>query len=152
MLDASISSAGEESHTSSELEEASEAPNAQSTMQHVLAMIESGNEADRSKFDPDADEEEHYNKCDHTFDNEIIGAVLAEVEPFYEYDDYDFIDHNDEQFEDIYNMWCDRGPMAHEKAELEFKFFTGSDFPRNVCGYNPNPEKVHADVSREKKR
>ena len=34
-LDASVSSAGEESHTSSESEEANEAPNAQSTMDHI---------------------------------------------------------------------------------------------------------------------
>ena len=55
-LDASVSSAGDES------EEASEAPNAQSTMEYVLALIESGHEADESIFDPDADEEENYNE------------------------------------------------------------------------------------------
>ena len=82
----------------------------------------------------------------------IIGAVLAQVEPSYKDDDYDFINYNDEQLKCIYNMWCDGGPMAHEKAELEFEFFTGSDFPGNVCGYNPNPERVHQAVSREKKR
>ena len=38
-LDASISSTGEESYTSSDSEVASEAPNAQSTMEHVLALI-----------------------------------------------------------------------------------------------------------------
>ena len=44
--------------------------------------------------------------------------------------------------------------MAHEKAEheFEFEFFTGSDFPRNVCGYNPNPERIYTAVSREQKR
>ena len=37
-IDASVSSAGEESHTSSE-SETSEAPNAQSTMEHVLVLM-----------------------------------------------------------------------------------------------------------------
>ena len=95
-LDASVSSAGKESHTSSESEKAGEALDAQSTMEHVLAMVESGLEADGSKFDPDADEEEYYNECDRAFDDKIIGAVLAQVEPSYEDDDYDFINHNDE--------------------------------------------------------
>ena len=74
--------------------------------------------------------------------------MLAQVEPSYEEEDYDFINHNDERFEDIHNMWCDGGPMAHEKAELEVEFFTGSDFPGNICRYNPNPERVHASVRR----
>ena len=121
-LDASFSSAGEESHTLSESEEASVAPNTQSIMEHILAIIESGHEADGSKFDPDADVEEYYNECDHAFDDKIIGAVLAQVEPSYEEDNYDFIDHNYERFKDIYNMWCDGGPMAHEKAELNLNY------------------------------
>ena len=121
-------------------------------MEHVLALIESGHETDESMFDLEADEEEYYNEFYRAFDNEIIGAVLAQVEPSYEDDDYDFIDHNDEQFKDIYNMWCDGGPMAHKKAELEFEFFTGSAFPGKVCGYNSNPKKVHPAVLREKKR
>ena len=57
---------------------------------------------------------------------------MAEVEPSYEDNDYDFIDHNDEQFKEIFNMWCNGGPMAHKKAELEFEFFTGRDFLGNV--------------------
>ena len=58
-------------------------------------------------FDPDADEEEYYNKCDHAIDNKIIGAVMAQIEPSCEDDDYDLVDHNDEQFKPIYNMWCE---------------------------------------------
>ena len=42
--------------------------------------------------------------------------------------------------------------MPNKKAELEGGFFTGSDFPRNICRFNPNPERVHATVLREKKR
>ena len=37
------------------------------------------------------------------FYNGIVGVVLAQTESSYE-DDYDSIDHNDEQFEPIYNM------------------------------------------------
>ena len=110
-------------------------------MEHVLALIESGRDVDGTMFNPDADEEEYCNECDRAFDNKIVGAVLAQTEPSYEDEDYDFIDHNDEQFKPIYNMWCDGGPMPHEKTELEGEFFTGSDFPGNICGFNLNPKK-----------
>ena len=73
-------------------------------MEHVLALIESKHEVYGSMFDPDADEEEYYNECDRAFDNEIVGAMLAQIEPSYEDDDYDFIDHNHEKFKPIYNM------------------------------------------------
>ena len=49
-------------------------------------------------------------------------------------------------------MWRDGGPMAHKKAELEIKFFTGSDFLGNIYGNNSYPERVHVSVSRGKKR
>ena len=116
-----------------------------------MAWIESRHDADGSIFDPDADEEEYYNECDHAFDNEIIGAVMAQTELSYEDDDYDFINHNAERFKPIYNMWCNDGPMPHEKAELEGELFTCSDFQGNICGYNPNPKRVHFIVLREKK-
>ena len=45
----------EESNVSSELEDANSSPDGQETMEHVLAMVKSEQEADR--FDPDADEE-----------------------------------------------------------------------------------------------
>ena len=77
---------------------------------------------------------------------------MAQTEPSYEDDDYDSINHNDECFKPIYNMWCDGSPMPHEKAELEGEFFTGSDFPGNICGFNPNLERVYATVLREKKK
>ena len=73
-------------------------------MEHVLALIESRHDADGTMFDPDADEEEHYNECDHAFDNEIVGAVMAQTEPSYEDDDCGFINHNDERFKPIYNI------------------------------------------------
>ena len=120
-------------------------------MEYVLALIESGYDADITIFDPDVDEEEYYNECDHAFDNKIVGAVMVQTEPSYEDDDYDFID-NYECFKPIYNMWCDGISMLHKKVELEGEFFTGSDFPGNICGYNPNPELVYVTVLREKKR
>ena len=79
-------------------------------------------------FNPDADKEEYYNECDRAFDNEIVGAVMAQTEPSHVDVDYDFIDHNDERFNPIYNMWYDGDPMPDEQAELEDEFFTGSDF------------------------
>ena len=89
-------------------------------MDHVLAMAESGRHIDGSEFDPDPDEEEYFNECDHDFEDEIIGAVVTEVELSYEDDDYKWINHKDERFEDVVNMWCDCGdgrPMAREEAE-----------------------------------
>ena len=104
-------------------------------------------------FNPDADEEEYYNERDRAFDNEIVGVVMAQKEPSCEDDDYDFVNYNDERFSPMYNMWCHSSPiMSHEKVELEGEFFTGSDFPGNICGFNPNPERVHATVLRENKR
>ena len=47
----------EEPNVSSELEDTSSSPDGQDTMEHVLAMVESEQEADR--FDPNADEEEY---------------------------------------------------------------------------------------------
>ena len=73
-------------------------------MEHLLALIESGHDADGTMFNPDANEEEYYNKCDRAFDIEILGAVLVQTESSYEDYDYDFIDHNDERFKPIYNM------------------------------------------------
>ena len=64
-------------------------------MKHVLALIESRHDADGTMLNCDTDDEEYYNECDHAFDDKIIGAVLAQVEPSYEEDNYDFIDHND---------------------------------------------------------
>ena len=66
---------------------------------------------------------------------------MTQTKLSYEDDDYDFINHNDEQFKPIYNMWCDGGTMPHEKEKLKYEFFTGSDFPGNICGYNLSPRK-----------
>ena len=46
-LDASVFSVDEESHTSSESEEVNNHPDAQTIMEHVLALVESEQEADR---------------------------------------------------------------------------------------------------------
>ena len=93
-LEASIPSSDEESHNSNEPEEANET---QSTMEHVLAMVESGRHTDGSDFDHDAHEEEYFNECDNDFEDEIIGAVVTEIEPFYDNDDYKWIN--------LLNIW-----------------------------------------------
>ena len=54
-------------------------------------MVESGRHTDGSDFDPEADEEEYFNECDHDFEDEMIGAVVIEVEPSYEDNDYKWI-------------------------------------------------------------
>ena len=98
-------------------------------MEHVLALVESEQEADR--FDPDADEEEYYNECEAAFNNEIIGVVLSEEEietPSYEQDAYPEIDPDSDEFNDIREMWCGEfTPSISEKMEMERKFFTSSD-------------------------
>ena len=113
----------------------SKALNAQSTMEHALVLIKSWKNADRTMFDPDADEEEYYNKCNCAFDNEIVDAVVSQTELSYEDNDYNFINHNDVRFRPIYEMWCDGGSIPHKKAELEGELFTGSNFLENVCRF-----------------
>ena len=54
------------------------------------------------------------------------------VEPTYEDNDYIHEDHNDPKFDDCRAMWPLGGPIAHEKAELEFMYFTGSDMGANI--------------------
>ena len=46
-----------------------------------MALIESGHDVDGTMFDPDANEEEYCNECDRAFENEIVGAMLAQTEP-----------------------------------------------------------------------
>ena len=45
-------------------------------------------------------------------------------EPSYDDDDYDWIDHNDTRYEDIYEGWPCTGPMILDKMDLEAEFFT----------------------------
>ena len=77
---------------------------AQETMKHVLSLVEPEQEADR--FDPDADEEEHYNECEAAFNDEIIGVVMSEETetPSYEQDAYPEIDLDSDEFEGIREM------------------------------------------------
>ena len=132
-LDASIFSVDEESNVSSELEDVSSSPDGQETMEHVLAMVESKQEADR--FDLDADEEEYYNECEAAFNDEIIGVVMTEETetPSYKQDAYPEIDPDREEFKGIREMWCGEfSPSISEKMELEQNFFTGSDWFGNA--------------------
>ena len=131
----------EEVDTSSKSETLSESPNAQSTMTHVLTLVESEHNANGTMLDPNADEEEYCNEYNNVFDNKIVGAVMAQTELSYEDEDYEFIDHKDDIFKPIHGMWCAGGPMPHKKEEVEDMFFPTSNFPGNICGFNPEPKK-----------
>ena len=74
------------------------------------------------------------------------------AEPSYEDDDYAHEDHTDPNFDDCCTMWPDGGPMPHEKAELEFVYFTGSDMGANIQGYNPDAGMLRAEAAREEAR
>ena len=119
----------------------------------MFALIDSRHNADGTMFYPKADEEEYYNEYDEAFNDEIVGSIVVETEPYYKDDRYKWIDHKDIIYDGIYKLWCGvAGPMPNEKLELEAMFFTASDFPGNNCGYNLNPGRVHPAVTREMKR
>ena len=42
--------------------------------------------------------------------------------------------------------------MPHKKMKLEAEFFTASNFFGNNLGHNPNPGRVHPEVTREMER
>ena len=42
--------------------------------------------------------------------------------------------------------------MAHEKVELEFVYFTGSNMGANIQGYNPDARMLRAEAAREEAR
>ena len=103
-------------------------------------------------FDPETEEERQYPNYDEAInDTEIVGCVASE--PSYEDDDYAHVDHTDPKFDDCRDMWpnssSDGGPMPHEKAELEFVYFTGSDMGANIQGNNPDAGMIRAKAARE---
>ena len=73
-------------------------------MERVFALIDSGHNEDGTMFDPKADEQEYYNKCDEAFNDKIVGAVVAETEPSYGDDEYKWIDHKDPIYDRIYKV------------------------------------------------
>ena len=74
------------------------------------------------------------------------------VEPTYEDDDYIHEDHTDSKSDDCRAIWFCGGPIAHEKAELEFVYFTGSNMGANIQGYNPDARMVRPEAAREEAR
>ena len=113
----------------------------------MFTLVKSGFDEDDNRFDPEAEEEKYYDDCNEALnDNVIVWCVAAE--PRYGDDDYIPIDHTDPIFEDCHNMWCDGGPMPHEKMEIECVYFTGSNFSGNNLGYNPDAGIVYLEVTR----
>ena len=49
-------------------------------------------------------------------------------------------------------MWPRGGPMAHEKAELELVYFTGSKMGANIQGCKPDAGMVRPEAAREEAR
>ena len=112
-------------------------------MRRVFAMINANN---NSGYDPQDEKDEVYADFEEAMNNsEIVGCVT--VEPTYAEDDYIYIPHTDEKFDEIREGWPPVGsPMPHEKAELEHSFFTGSECNSIVYGFNMNPNKVYPEV------
>ena len=69
--------------------------------------------------------------------------IMAQFELSYEDDDYTHVNHTDEIYKDVFNLWPDDGLMQHKKAELEAILFTGSDYAGNTYGFNMYPDRVH---------
>ena len=65
------------------MEKLNEENNAQSHMECMFVLIDSGHNADGTMFNPQADEEEYYNECDEAFKDKIVGAVVVKTELSY---------------------------------------------------------------------
>ena len=117
----------------------------------MFALVDSGHYENDDLFDPEAEEKRQYADYDDAInDTEIVSCVAAE--PLYEDTNYAHEDHTDPMFDDCRVMWPDGGPMPHEKAELEFVYFTGSDMGANIQGYNPDTGMLRAGAAREETR
>ena len=79
--------------------------------------------------------------------------MLSEEEtktPSYEQDDYPEINTDSSKFDGIRDMWGGEfSPSITEKMEDEGVYFTGSDWPGNIHGFNPNPGRVVPAAARE---
>ena len=117
-------------------------------MRRVFALVNSSPDDDDDLFNPEAEEERQYADYEEAInDTEIVGCVTSE--PSYNDDDYAHEDHTDSKFDDCRAMWPNGSPMPHEKAELEFVYFTGSDMGANIQGYNPDAGMIRAEAARE---
>ena len=79
--------------------------------------------------------------------------TMAQSKPSYEDDDYEWINHKDETYSNIFNLRAQNNDLViHEKLEEEAIFFTGSDYPGNIYGFNMYPDRVHPAALREHER
>ena len=77
---------------------------------------------------------------------------MAQSKLSYEDNDYEWINHKDEAYSNVFNLRAQEGLMIHEKLEEEAIFFTGSDFPGNSYGFNMYPDRLHPAALREHER
>ena len=101
-----------------------------STMEHVLAVIQSNSNITKfhGSFEPI---QEDFNNEDP---GEVIGAIVAikkeDSQTSYKDDDYEYMDHNNQEFQDILNMVnqedCGRQSIS-KRIFLESTLFTQSE-------------------------
>ena len=78
---------------------------------------------------------------------------MAQSKPSYDDDDYKWINHKDETYKNIFNLYSmNDGLMIHKKLEEEAILFTGSNYPGNIHGFNMYPDRLHPAALREHKR
>ena len=77
---------------------------------------------------------------------------MAQSKPSYEDDDYEWIDHKNEAYSNIFNLRAREGLMIHEKMEEEAIYFTGSGYLGNDYGFVMHPERLHPTALREHER
>ena len=149
--DPNLTEQDSDSDTSSEGDDSSEEDDEEADIRRVFVLVNSGHYEVDDLFDPEAEKEKQYADYDEAInDTEIVGCVS--IEPTYEDDDYIHEDHNDSTFDGCRAIWPRGGPMAHEKAELEFVYFTGSDMGANIQDYNPDAGLVRPEAAREETR
>ena len=140
-----------DSKTSSERDDSSEEDDEEVDIRRVFALVNSGHYEDDGIFDPESKKKKHHADYDEAInDTEIFGCVAAEL--LYEDDDYAHEDHTNPNFDECRSMWVRGGPMAHEKVELEFVYFTRSDMGANIQGYNSDAGMVRPEAAREETR
>ena len=78
--------------------------------------------------------------------------TMAQSKPSYEDDDYEWIDHKNEAYSNIFNLHAREGLMIHEKMEEEAIYFTGSGYSGNNYGFSMYPDRLHPAALREHER
>ena len=68
---------------------------------------------------------------------------MAQSKSSYEDNDYEWIDHKDETYRNIFNLHAmNDGLMIHERLEEEAILFTSSDYPGNIHGFSMYPDRL----------